>query len=658
VIESLATRLESERDRWILWTPVAVAAGDGLYFSLSREPSLWQGFLALAFSGLALILWRGRRGWPVLAGLALVALGFCAAELRSHSVAAPILVKPLGIITLWGRVVAIEPTEGGSRVVLDHLSGSGIGAIERVRIRLRGDYGVRPGERIRLRASLMPPPPPMVPGGYDFSRQAWFQRLGAVGYSIGRPVVIPTAPTSLPFERFALALEESRQTLSQRIVGAIDHAGFNAGIGVVAAALITGQRGPVPPEILQAFRDAGLAHILVIAGMHLSMVAGLVLVVLRGLLAAIPWLALRFPIHKWTAAGALLVTFGYLLISGAPVPTQRAFIMNFCVLAAILLDRQAMSLRAISLAALLVLLIQPEALCGASFQLSFAAVYGLIAGYEALGPRLASWRHSARSPWQLPLFYVAGILLTTQIAGSATAFYSLFHFNRYALYSLLGNCLAVPLVGFWVMPSALIGFCLLPFGLDGWGWQGMAAGLDQVSHIAAWVSGLPGATVTAPAMPMLSLVLFSLGAAWLILWRRSWRLAGLAIMAAGVLNAALQRPPDLLIDADFKLIALREADGRLHLSPGRASPGLRQSWARLAGEDDSLPPMTGSSRIACVERGCLIQSGEGDRFIPLDRIKWRESGTHEVWLRDQGLPAIRSVADWQGDRPWRPGSLR
>ncbi len=653
MIDSLATRLESERDRWILWSPVAVATGVGLYFSLNHEPALWQGLVALSLSGAALALWRGRGGWPLLAGLVLVALGFFAAELRSYRVAAPILPKSLGIITLWGRVVAIEPTEAGSRVILDHLSGSGIGAIERVRIRLRADYHLRPGEKIRLRASLMPPSPPMVPGGYDFSRQAWFQRLGAVGYGIGPPVVIPSALQASPFERASLALEALRQSLSQRIVLAIDRAGFERGLGVVAAALITGQRGPVPPEILAAFRDAGLAHILVIAGMHLSMVAGLVLVVLRSLLAAIPWLALRFPIHKWTAAGALLVTFGYLLISGAPVPTQRAFVMNGCVLLAILLDRQAISLRAISLAALLVLLLQPEALCGASFQLSFAAVYGLIAGYEALGPRLATWRQSAKAVWQMPLLYVAGILLTTQIAGSATAFYSLFHFNRYALYSLLGNCLAVPLVGFWVMPAALLGFCLLPFGLDGWGWQAMAAGLQQVSHIARWVSALPGSTVTAPTMPMLSLLLFSLGATWLILWRRVWRLGGLAVMAAGIFCALLARPPDLLIDADFKAIALREADGRLHQSPGRANQSLRQSWAHRAGEEEFLPPMTGSRRIACRDQGCLIEDADGERFVPLDRTSWRQDGTHEIWLNAAGPPTVRSVADWQGDRPWR-----
>src|SRR5579859_1544043 len=278
------------------------------------------------------------------------------------------------------------------------------------------------------------------------------------------------------------------------------------------------------------------------------------------------------------------------LISGAPVPTQRAFIMTTVLLLAVLLDRQPVSLRSISLAAMAVLLLQPEALMGPSFQLSFAAVYGLICGYEALGPRLAAWRQSSKAWWQMPILYVGGILLTTQIAGTATAFYSLFHFNRYAVYGLLGNAFAVPLVGFWVMPAALLAFCLMPFGLDEWGWRLMGAGLEQVTRIAVWVSHLPGATVNLPSMPQPALVLFSLGAAWLLLWRTRWRLYGLSGIAVALAVVLLQGTPDLLIDPTGKLVAFRESDGRLHLAPGRAGKTIRQSWAQAAGEGEELPP--------------------------------------------------------------------
>jgi competence protein ComEC len=642
---AMASRLQCERERWILWTPVPMAAGIALYFAWPSEPSLWLGLAALICSVTAVAVSRH----PLILGALLLSLGFFAAEWRSHSVAAPILRQPTGSTRLQGRVLSVEPAERGQKVVLDRLTGYPVENIglQRVRLRLRADYGLRPGQRVQLRASLMPPPPPLVPGGYDFSRQAWFQRIGAVGYAVGKPIQLKSSGDSAD-----LWLERQRQALTRRIVGSIEQ----KSMGVVAAALVTGQRGPVPPAILASFRDAGLAHILVIAGMHLSMVAGLVLVGLRAVLALIPWMALRFPIHKWTAFGALLVTFGYLLISGAPVPTQRAFIMNGCVLLAILLDRQAVSLRTITLAAMLVLLVEPEALIGASFQLSFAAVYGLIAGYEALAGRLAAFRQSAKAWWQMPLLYAAGILLTTQIAGSATAFYSLYHFSRYALYSLLGNVLAVPIVGFWVMPAALLAFCLMPFGLDRWGWQLMGAGLEVVSRIAHWVSHLPGAVVTAPAMPLASLLLFSLGSAWLILWRRAWRLWGVLPMAAAVLLAATQRPPDLLLDGNLKLAALREADGHLHQTYGKGGRDLREAWVKLVGED-SMPLLSEGSGLTCDETGCTARTTGGEWRLPLDRAHMAQDGTYLVWFHRDRAPTVATAGDWQGRRPWRSAAL-
>jgi len=622
--------------------------GIAVYFALPAEPPRWLIAVPPIAALAPLIAWRGRPGWPLLAGLLLMALGFSAAQLRTWAVEAPVLAAPSGIFRLSGHVVAVEPVEKGQRVLLDHLSGGPLNRIklERARIRLRADYGLRPGQEITLRVALMPPPAPSLPGGYDFTRAAWFQRIGAVGYAVGKPFI----RNDIAEPGWRIALGRVRQSLTRRIVGSIDEAGFAPGIGVVAAALITGQRGPVPPSILQSYRDAGLAHVLVIAGMHLSMVAGLVLVALRGALAAIPYIALRFPIHKWTAGGALLVTLGYLLISGAPVPTQRAFIMTSVLLLAVLLDRQPVSLRSISLAAMAVLLLQPEALMGPSFQLSFAAVYGLICGYEALGPVLARWRHSARAWWQMPLLYIGGILITTQIAGTATAFYSLFHFNRYAVYGLLGNALAVPLVGFWVMPAALLAFCLMPFGLDGWGWRLMGAGLEQVSRIAAWVSHLPGATVDLPAMPASALVLFSLGAAWLLLWRTRWRLYGLSGMAAALAVILLHRPPDLLIDESGRLVAFREDDGRLHMAPGRAGRSLRQTWAQAAGEGERLPVPESGASASCSAIGCVLREADSERQVILDGAG---SGTKEVWLTDGEVSRVLSVADWQGDRPWR-----
>jgi competence protein ComEC len=658
---------------------------------LPVEPARGLGpLLLLACIVLGVSLRRHLAGVVLSMALGGIAVGFTVAQERTSSVAAPVLERATGIIRFEGRIVEVEPMEKGERLVLDNLRLPRLrydGPIpQQVRVRLqRSDPDLHAGQQVALRGALLPPPMPAAPGAFDFPRQAWFKQLGAVGFAIGMPEVLPDPAEEGWRETMRLWLANTRHALTLRIVGAIDNAGIEPGTGATAAALITAERGPVPPEVLQAYRDSGLAHILVIAGMHMSMVAGLVFVAIRGILAAIPPIALRYPIKKWTAAAALVITFCYLVISGAPVPTQRAFIMNAIVLLAVLIDREAISLRSITWAALAVLLVHPEALTGPSFQMSFAAVYGLIAGYEVLGPKMTEWRRRSRGGWSTPAFYVAGILLTTQIAGSATAVYTLFHFNRYASYSLLGNFLAVPVVGFWVMPSALLAFCLMPFGLDGWGWQMMGWGIVVVSHIARWVSGLPGATFDLPQMPVSALVLFTLGGLWLCLWRQPWRLWGLAPMAAAMLLYALHAPPDLMVDASGKLVALRGEDGSIALSQHRSGKRLRETWIKQAGEGDASSDWDsiGEDRINCDALGCLYRAhghlvalvrrpealiedcGHADVVVVpvevrlscpsarlfIDGAALRRLGTHAVWLNKHAL-RVETVAEWQGDRPW------
>lgn len=687
----LASRLIAERERWVLWTPVALGAGIALYFALAAEPPRWLGPLLLA--ACAAVGWGVRRwlaGWLAALAVGLVALGFTIAVERSHAVEAPVLTRPTGMITFTARIQEVEPLEHGVRVILDRLHLPPLRQDgpppDSVRVRMPRDVsGLRPGQTISLRASLLPPPMPAAPGAYDFARVAWFKGLGAVGYAVEAPTVLADEAEAGWGEGARLWIANLRHRLTDRIVSAIDGAGIEAGVGATAAALITAERGPVPPELLQAYRDAGLAHILVIAGMHMSMVAGLVFVAVRGLLAAVPPVALRYPIKKWTAAAALAVTFCYLVISGAPVPTQRAFIMNAIVLTAVLLDREAISLRSITWAALAVMLLEPEALIGASFQMSFAAVYGLISGYEAAGPWLSRWRQRSHGWRGWISMHLLGILLTTQIAGTATALYTIFHFNRYATYGLLGNAAAVPIVGFWVMPSALLAFLLMPFGLDGWGWQLMGWGIVAVNRVAVGVSSLPGATLNLPSMPVSALILFSLGGFWLLLWKGRWRLWGLPVMALAVLISLMQTPPDLMVDASGKLAAIRSADGILAINQKRGGRSLRASWIKQAGQGGDAPLWQDlpEAPAACDDLGCILTlqgrsiaiarraealaddcrtadlvfvAAPVRVYCPsarrlVDLLDLRSQGTHQVWLRSGGFELLTS-AGWQGDRPW------
>jgi competence protein ComEC len=322
--------------------------------------------------------------------------------------------------------------------------------------------------------------------------------------------------------------------------------------GAIAAALITGETHAIPPADAGAFRDAGLAHILVIAGLHMGMVAAAVFFGVRAGFALIPAIALRYPTKKWAAALALLVTFLYLLLSGATVPSRRAFVMIGLMLLAVLVDRLSLSARAIAYAALVVMLLTPEAVAGPSFQMSFAAVAGLIAFYEAMRERLAQW-HSHAGLLRRCGLYLLGIAFTTVITTVATMPFTIYHFNRFPVYSVAANVLAVPITGFWIMPWALIACLLMPFGAEGLALTPMGWGIDAVAAIARGVTAWPGAVLNVPSMPAEALMLVGLGGAWLCIWTRRWRWLGLAPIAAGYLTLLFVRPPDLLVVAEGAL---------------------------------------------------------------------------------------------------------
>lgn len=421
--------------------------------------------------------------------------------------------------------------------------------------------------------------------------------------------------------------------------------------------------------------------------MNLAVVGGFVFLIVRGGLALIPWVALRYPIKKIAAVCAILVMFCYLMISGASIPTERSFVMNGIVFAAVLIDRLRISMRICALAALLVLLIEPEGLIGVSFQLSFAAVIALIAAYEKWGPQFARLFHSGS--WRRRLLgYSGAVVATTLIATLGTEPIAIHHFHRIVLYSPLANVLADPINAFVIMPWALVACLLMPFGLEHIGLVPMGWGIDATIWIARWVSSLPGAVQPAPPLPMAGVVLIVLGGLWLCLWQRSWRLWGLAGIVLGFATMLMARPPDIVL-ADFgRVLAVRAADGGYHVAPGAEKLSqsflASQTGARLlpwpavaSGAADGVDcPSEGrcfypanGRRVALVRTeaglpvGCdtvdaivaQVPAGFACRGkIPVaDRIdNWRH-GAIALWLDKHGVVMVSANAS-RGDRPWVP----
>lgn len=688
----LSERFAGERDRWALWLPVAGGAGIAVYFALPTEPAPWAG-AAAAFGATAIAVLLRRRPIAVLAAglLAAAALGFAAAQLRAAVVAAPMLEREIDFAEVSGRVIEVAALPGGRRLVLDSLAIEDVAAQAtpaRLRVKVAtGAETLRPGDRVLLLASLAPPSAPLAPGAFDFQRNAYFEHIGGYGFSYGGPhEIIPAAAAGNLVLDFRLRLAGLRQRLTERVLAVLP-----GGSGAVAAALMTGSQAAIPEEVMVAMRDSGLAHLLSISGLHVGLVAGIVFIGLRGGLALVPALALRYPIKKWAAATAIVATLFYTLLAGAPVPTQRAFLMTGLVLLAVLVDRNPFSMRAVAWAAAAILLVAPEALVGPSFQMSFAAVVALIAAYEAS----RDWRNRRRGEAGWPrraLRYVGGLAFTSLIAGAATAPYAVFHFGRMANFGVIANMLAVPLTGLWVMPWAVASFLLMPFGLERLALVPMGWGVDGVIRIAELVAAWPGAASLVPAMPVWGLVLVTLGGLWLCFWQLRWRLLGLAPILAGLASIGTLTPPDVLVSGDGRLLAVRGADGGLLLSSARTESFVAEGWLRRVADDRAeFWPREGASAdgsLACDALGCLYRTSghvvalakepaalEEDCYLAdvvvslapvrrpcpsasvvIDRFDLWRNGAHALWLAPGGVE-VRSVNQARGDRPWvvKPG---
>ncbi|GAB4230992.1 MAG: ComEC/Rec2 family competence protein [Methyloligellaceae bacterium] len=609
---ALTNALLREAQRWFLWLPVLFACGIALCFSLASEPgSRTVAALLLAGAGCAFLARRRALGWPLAIACLAIVSGFAAAKLRLTAVDTPMLLYKSGAVILRGWVEEIRTRSAKAHRILVKVAAiegrPDLPALNRVRISYRFADPPSAGSAIRLRAVLLPPPGPVIPGGFDFARAAWFSGIGAVGFALQPARPWADAPPRSAGDKIRSAVARLRQQVDARIRTALPDSR-----GGVASALLTGKRGGIEDSHLQALRHSGLAHLLAISGMHMVILAGSLFWLIRALLAANPAIALRYPVKKISAIIALGGGGFYLLLSGMGIATQRAYLMMAIMFLAVLLDRPAITLRNVAMAALIILVIHPESLFSVSFQMSFSAALGLVAFYERWSRAQA--RHSpplraAGNPVvQLAvrvLKYGVGIAVTTLVASIAVAPFAAYHFHQLAQYSLIANLAAMPVFGLLVMPMALASLLAMPFGLEYWPLQVMAYGISLIITVAQTVSGWEGAVIRLQAMPGHSLLLLVAGGLWLILWQSRWRHAGLVIAAAGILLAGSAERPDVLISRDAKVVAVRTPAGQLSAHMDRGGAYSLERWLAADGDKRNPEIARKDSVFRCDDVACL-----------------------------------------------------
>jgi len=676
-------RAEAGAGRLLPWVPVAFGTGIALYFTAKSEPvPSAAAALAIALCGAALLL-RRHSMFAASVLIAAIAAGFATATLKTALIAHDVLARPLYGVSLSGFVEARDIRERTDRFVLrvtQMESPRGQQKLQRVRLSVRKGTAPDVGSFVELKARLQPPLSPQRPGSYDFSRDMFFQGIGASGFVTGA-IRTAEAPASGGLSlRYAAFMQGLRDAIDARIRTTLD-----GDQRAIATALLTGRRDAITTPVNDAMFISGLGHVLSISGYHMAVVAGVVFFAVRALLALIPALTVGFPIKKWAAAAALAAAGFYLLLSGAEVATQRSFFMTAVVLIAVLVDRRAITFRTLAVAAMIVLILAPEALVHPSFQMSFAATLGLVALVQIGMPRLfASPDHSATA--KVALWggrELMTLTLASFVAGLATTPYAAFHFHRVTPYGVLANLAAMPVVSAVVMPAGMLGLLAMPFGFDGVFWRAMGWGIDWMIVVTQWVAALPGAIGRMAAFGIGPLIAASLGIILLGLLRTPLRWSGAAILLVSVAWALMVPQPDILISADGHNVAVRGRDGRLHLMRTSKDAFLIREW--LAADAD--PRQTGDASLAddvsCDEAGCVTGMTGGLVALTLradaladdcvraallvtarqppsscsaqviDRDRLRRQGTLALWRRREGF-AVDAIRPKGFNRPWSP----
>lgn len=602
----ISGQVEAQADRWTLWTPVALGLGCALYFGLHREPQTWVAWALLPVVATLLIsirwsLWRATT--MALALSACAVGGFAAAKLRAEAVKAPVAQaggRPQ-IVEAWVVDIA-SPGQGGQRLLLAPLRVGEWPAEAtpiRTRVTLRpGTELPSPGQAVRVLAILNPPPPPASPGAYDFARDAYFESVGAVGLALRSPQEIDVAARAPWRLRVAMWVNGARWALTQRIVATL-----GAETGGLAAAMTTGHEAFIPREQVENLRAAGLAHIVSISGLHMAIVGGFAFAAARLGVAVWPWLALRVPGKKVAALVGLAAVGGYLVLSGAPPPAERAAITAAVAFAAILADRQAISLHALALAAMGVLLLQPEAVTEPGFQMSFAATAALVALAE-IWPRPVK---EIEVPWpiravQAATTWTLASIAVSFVAGLATGPFAIQHFNRVSTWGLFANLAVAPISSFLMMPGLALGAALTPFGLGQAPLEVAGWSIGLMNSVAALAAGAPASQIVIASAPDWVLPVSFLGLLFVCLWSGPLRWAGLPF-ALAILWAPRPPAPEVWIAADGAAVAVRDGRDAVLLRPDVKLFGA-ELWSRRRGLTPLMTEAERDARFQCDRWSC------------------------------------------------------
>jgi len=659
-----------EHRRLFLLLPFAMIAGLVAAFQLPAEPAPMLLIAGGVVAAMLLALTGRWPGWNRAAGMAAAFwIGFSLLSIHGALFGTAMLGRP-AYGTYEARVDEVLTTDAdGMRVIVSAITPTGTARalpVRRARIVVSGVPDLAPGDTIRGRVRYYPVPGPVVPNGFDTQFHAFFDGIGAYGNAIGKVERVGSGEAGTP-ERI---IDGTRRAIATRIDAVLPQP--SAGI---ARALITGDQSAVTDEAREVMATAGLAHVLSVSGLHLTLVAMLMMGTLRGALVLVPGIDRFVSVKRVAAVGAIIASLGYFAISGGNVAAQRSTLMIVLVLGAVVAGRRALTMRNVAIAALAIIVTDPASVFRPSFQLSFAAVVALIGAWEMMRPpneRGQGWLGKVRD-------YFAGGALTSVVAGAATLLFSIYHFQQTAPLSVIGNLMSLVLIGFVMMPAAVVATLLMPLGLEALFLVVMGWSIDSMVWVATIVAEWSAGISWSPLLKPLALMFGLVALAWFTFLASWHRYIGPVLLVPGVALLALDGPPDVLISDSTQAIAMRGTDG-LALVAGKPGSFAVEVWSETYAEKLEPAPL-----LSCDSLGCFGTSpvgfsvavakdpaafyedcGRADLLIlrrpapagcgagrVIDAAALERGGIH--WLRwdASGRAFEVRTAIPPGDRPWR-----
>ncbi len=671
-----AVFIEKQQGSVLLWCVVAMGIGIAWYFSRSYEPDYLHIYGTTVISGILVLLTQKSPYKTMILLIFMVAFGVSMAAWRTQHLATVILHQDLRAQMVTGTVMDYEPAATGWRVVLNDLEFENLRGQhppQKIRVTIRQkSYAPTYQQRLRVYARIMAPSPPLVSGAYDFQRHAYFQGLGGYGFALGDPEIIKQGLKE------SCIVDTIRHHISKKILATEKQPAS----GVITA-LLTGQRKTILANVKDSLRDAGLAHLLAISGLHVGLLAGIVFYFTRMGMVLFTKPQYNIPIKKISALIALVATIVYMLLVGSPVSTQRATIMTGLVLIAVMTDRLAITMRLVAIAAFIILVMQPESLMQPGFQMSFSAVIGLVAFYR--GTESIWFRFRYRAGWvRKALLYLSGVTATTVIATISTAPFALYHFQQISILGFIANMLAMPIMAFWVMPAGVLTYIFMLVGFESLPLMIMSEGVDAIRIIADWVSSMDGAVKRFAVMPSNTLVILVTGFLFLCFIKGRLRMLGVIPLSLGFFLAINPPVPIAFIEGNGKMMGYvpinRDAPLLLNIKADRFSRDILQQlsgreqtriwryenlpefscddWGCLARRQNQLIAFV--EHPAALERDCQKADLIFSSFPVKRKCKawvvdkfdvWRHGG-HIVYPHGKNKFTIRNVNQVRGIRPW------